>query len=104
MSATDEWLVAWKEEGKYLAGWELKADVKPPAGWSVWKMPKQIFAVVACKMPTYGEALKFVVQQFLPKEGYAVVGATHEFYPAEFRDFEKDTLYLYVTVKKKRHE
>jgi predicted transcriptional regulator YdeE len=103
MSATDEYLAAWKEEGKYLAGWELKADMKPPAGWSVWKLPEQTFAVVACTMATYGEAYRFVVQQFLPKEGYVQVGATHEFYPGEFRDIKKDAFCLYITVKKK-HE
>jgi predicted transcriptional regulator YdeE len=101
MSATDEYLAAWKEEGKYLAGWELKADMKSPMGWSVWIMPKQTFAVVACTMATYGEAYRFVVQQFLPKEGYVQAGATHEFYPKEFRDIKKDTFYLYITVKKR---
>lgn len=100
MSATDKFLAAWKEEGRYLAGWEMKADVKPPAGWSVWTMPKQTFAVVACTMATYGEAYRYVVQQFLPKEGYVQAGATHEFYPKEFRDIKKDGFYLYITVKK----
>jgi len=101
MSATDEYLAAWKEEGKYLAGWEMKADVKPPAGWNVWKVPTQTYAVVACTMATYGEAYKYVVQQSLPKEGYAQAGTTHEFYPKEFRDIKRDTFYLYITVKKK---
>jgi hypothetical protein len=54
-------------------------------------------------MATYGEAYKYVVQQFLPKESYMQAGATHEFYPREFRDVKKDTFCLYVTVKKK-HE
>jgi hypothetical protein len=49
-------------------------------------------------MGTYGEAYKFVVQQFLPKEGYTQVGAMHEFYPKEFKDIEKDTLYLYFPI------
>ncbi len=101
MSAIDEYLAAWKEEGKYLAGWELKVDMKPPVGWSVWKMPKQTFAVAACTMATYGEAYKFVVQQFLPKEGYMQSGATHEFYPREFQDIKKDTFHLYITARKK---
>ena len=100
MSAVDVFLAPWKSEGKYLAGWELKADVKPPVGWKVWKVPAQIYAVVACTMATYGEAYA-VVQQFLAKEGYVQSGAMHEFYPAEFRDTKKDAIYLYVTVKKK---
>ncbi len=100
MSATDEHLGAWKEQGKYLAGWELKDNVKPPAGWSVWKMPKQTFAVVACTMATYGEAYRFVIQQFLPTKGYVVAGAAHEFYPREFQDIKKDTFSIYIAVKK----
>ena len=100
MSATDEYLAAWKDEGKYLAGWEMKADMKSPAGWSIWRMPKQTYAVVACTMATYGEAYRHVVQQFLPKESYVQAGAVHEFYPKEFLDIEKDTLHLYITVKR----
>jgi predicted transcriptional regulator YdeE len=100
MSAVDEYLAPWKEEGKYLAGWELKVDVEPPVGWKVWKVPAQTYAAVACTMATYGEA-SALVQQSLPKEGYVQSGAMHEFYPAEFQDVAKDTFYLYVTVKKK---
>jgi hypothetical protein len=51
-------------------------------------------------MATYGEASKFIVQQFLPKQGYQQAGAMHEFYPKEFRDIGKDTLYLYFTIRK----
>jgi predicted transcriptional regulator YdeE len=100
MSATGEYLAAWKDEGKYLAGWEMKANKKPPAGWSIWKMPRQTYAVVPCTMATYGEAYRYVVQQFLPKEGYVQAGALHEFYPREFRDIEKDTFHLYIAVKR----
>ena len=101
MSATDEYLAGWKEEGKYLAGWEVKAGTKPPKGWTIWDVPKQTYAVIACTMATYGEAFMFVVQQFLPKEGYERAGAMHEFYPKEFRDAEKGTLYLWFPIKRK---
>jgi len=100
MSAVDEFLAPWEEDGKYLAGWELKVDMEPPAGWKVWKVPAQTFAVVACTMATYGEAY-VVAKQFLLKEGYVQAGAMHEFYPAEFQDVKKDAFYLYVTIKKK---
>lgn len=100
MSAISEFLSPWKEEGKYLAGWETNADAKPPAGWSVWKMPEQTFAVVDCTMATYGEAYRYVVSEFLPKEGYVRSGAVHEFYPKEFGDIKKDAFCLYVPVKK----
>lgn len=100
MSATDEYLAAWKDQGKYLAGWEMNGDARPPNGWSVWKMPEHTYVVVACTMATYGEAYKYILQQFLPREGYVRAGAVHEFYPKEFQDVEKDTLHLYITVKK----
>ena len=34
MSAIDEPLAPWKEEGKYLAGWEVPAETTPPASGS----------------------------------------------------------------------
>lgn len=100
MSATDEYLASWKKQGKYLAGWEIEHGTKPPEGWKTWDVPTQVYGVIACTMATYGEAFKFVVQQFLPKEGYEQVGATHEFYPKEFQGIEKGTLYLYIPIKK----
>lgn len=101
MSATDEFLAPWKKEGKCLAGLEVEHGAKPPEGWKTWDIPKQTYAVIACTMATYGEAFKFVVQQFLPMEGYEQAGAMHEFYPKEFQDPEKGTLYLYFPIKKK---
>ena len=101
MSATDEYLAPWKNEGKYLVGWEVNPGTKPPEGWTVWDVPEQTYAVIGCTMATYGEAYKFVIQQFLPKEDYGQSGAMHEFYPREFRDIEKDTLHLYFPIKKK---
>lgn len=78
----------------------MKCGTKPPKGCTVWDAPEQTYAVVACTMATYGEASKFIVQQFLPKQGYQQAGAMHEFYPKEFRDIGKDTLYLYFTIRK----
>ncbi|UCE44139.1 MAG: GyrI-like domain-containing protein [Candidatus Bathyarchaeota archaeon] len=100
MSATDEYLAPWKKEGKYLARREVEAGTKPPEGWTIWEVPEQTYAAIACTMITYGEATKLVVQQFLPKEGYEQAGAMHEFHPGAFQDIEKDTLYLYFTIKK----
>jgi len=101
MSATDEYLAPWKKEGKYLAGWELNPSARPPKGWAIWNVPEKIYAVIACTFATYGEAYQFVRQQFLPKENYEPAGAVHEFYPPEFKDVGKDTLYLYFPVGKK---
>jgi predicted transcriptional regulator YdeE len=101
MSATDEFLAPWKEEGKYLAGWEVEPGTEPPEGWTVWDVPEQTFAVVACTFATYGEAFRFGLNDFLPAEGYGLAGAVHEFYPEEYRDIERDSLYLYFPVRKR---
>jgi predicted transcriptional regulator YdeE len=101
MSATDKYLSGWKDKGKYLAGWEVEPNTQPPKGWTIWNIPEQMFTVIACTMATYGEAYNFIIQQFLPKEGYEQVGAMHEFYPKEFQNIEKDTLYLYIPIIKK---
>jgi len=101
MSAIDEPFGRWKEEGKYLAGWEVSLETQAPAGWTVWRVPETVFATIACTMRTYGDAWKYFHDQFLPNEGYEQAGAVHEFYPAEFEDPEKDTFYLYFTVRKR---
>jgi hypothetical protein len=100
MSAVDEYLAPWKKEGKYLAGWEVEPSIKPPEGWHIWEVPEHTYAVVACTMVTYGEAFKFFLQLFLPKEGYEQAGAVHEFYPKEFRDTRNGTLYCTSPSKK----
>jgi len=103
MSATDEYLAPWKERGKgrYLAGWEVKPGIKPPKGWKTWDVPEQKFVAIACKVSTYGDAMKHFYEKFSPKEGYELAGAIHEHYPEGFQDVEKDALYLYFPVKKK---
>lgn len=101
LSATDEYLGVWKKEGRYLAGWEVEPDTKAPEGWTVWDVPEQMYAVVACTWATYLEAFQFVLQQFLPREGYEQVGELREFYPEEFHDIERNTIYLYFPVKEK---
>ena len=99
MSAIDEPFARWKEEGKYLAGWEVKPDSQPPEGWTMWRVPETTFATIGCTVETYGDAWQYVHDHFLKNEGYEQAGAAHEFYPAEFQDLG-DTFYLYFTVKK----
>ncbi|MFX1361962.1 MAG: GyrI-like domain-containing protein [Promethearchaeota archaeon] len=101
MSAIDKYLAPWKGKGKYLAGWEVKPGTKPPKGWKTWDVPEQRFVAIACTISTYGDAMKYFYQEFSPKEGFEQSGAIHEYYPEGFQDAEKDTLYLYIPVKKK---
>lgn len=57
MSGTDEHLAPWKEKGKYLAGWGVKPDTKPPKGWKTWDVPEQKFVAIGCKVSTYRDAM-----------------------------------------------
>ena len=101
MSAIDEPFGRWKEEGKYLAGWEVRLETQAPEGWTMWQVPQTTFATAACTMRTYGDAWQYFHDQFLQNEDYDQGGAVHEFYPPEFQDPEKDTFYLYFTIKRR---
>jgi predicted transcriptional regulator YdeE len=103
MSAIDEPFGRWKEEGKYLAGWEVRLETQAPEGWTKWEVPETTFATIACTMRTYGEVWQHFHDQFLPKhEEYEQGGAVHEFFPSDFQDPEKDTFYLYFTLKRSK--
>jgi predicted transcriptional regulator YdeE len=101
MSAIDEPFGRWKERGKYLAGWEVRLETQAPQGWTMWEVPETTFATIACTTRTYGDAWRYFRDQFLPGEDYEAGGAVHEFYPTEFEDPEKDTFYLYFTLKRR---
>jgi predicted transcriptional regulator YdeE len=58
MNAIDEYLAPWKNEGKYLAGWEVKKVLKAPKGWTLWSIPKQTYAVIPCTIEAYNDAYK----------------------------------------------
>lgn len=73
----------WDAEGKYLAGCEAVDDAAAPDGWTLWRVPAQTYAVVSCTLETYGEALNYILNQYLPEKGYELIGAIHEYYPAE---------------------
>ena len=101
MSAIDEPFARWKEQGKYLAGWEVSPEAEAPEGWTLWKVPETTFATIACSMSTQAEAWEYL-DRFLKNEGYEQAGATHELYPPEFEDPAEDRFYLYVAIKKCR--
>ena len=102
MSAIDKPFGHWKEEGTYLAGWEVDLRTQAPRGWSLWVVPESTFATTACTAATYGDARAYIHNQFLRSEDYEPAGAVHEFYPADFHYPEKDTFYLYFTIREKK--
>lgn len=101
MSAVDKPYARWGSEGKYLAGYEVGWNTEAPKGWTLWKVPDTTFVAVACTMATYGEAWQYFHKEFAEHPEYEQAGAVHEYYPVDFRDPDKDTLYLYFTVRRK---
>jgi predicted transcriptional regulator YdeE len=101
MSAIDEPFARWKEEGKYLAGWEVRPETQVPTGWRMWNVPETAFATIACTARTYADAWEFFHSQFLQNGDYTPAGAVHEYYPPEFSDPEEDAFCLYFTVRRK---
>ncbi len=89
------------EEFDYLAGIEVEPGTEAPEGFTIWDIPNQTYAVIACTIPTIGEVYQFFYQEWLPKEGYQRAdGPEFEFYPENFENKETDTIYLYLPIKK----
>lgn len=97
MSDTDEQFKRWGVEGKYLAGCEAKDDIITPSGWTQWRVPAQTYVVVACTQETYGEAFNHILNEYMPEKGYEVIGAIHEYYPA---DAVQGALQLYFPISR----
>ena len=72
----------WDENGGlYLAGCEVRPDASAPEGWTKWDIPGFKYAVVEYTEGTYSAVFNKMLTDYLPKEGFALVGAVHEFYP-----------------------
>lgn len=97
MSDISEQFKRWGTEGKYLAGCEAKDDSVAPMGWTLWRVPAQTYVMISCTQETYGEAFNYILNEYLPEKGFEVIGAAHEYYPA---DAEKGTLQLYFPIAK----
>ena len=97
MSDADEQFKRWGTEGKYLAGCEAKDDAIAPVNWALWRKPSQTYVVVTCTQESYGQVFNYILNEYLPDQGYEVIGAIHEYYP---QDTEKGKLYLYFPIEK----
>ncbi len=80
MSDIDEFFMPWNWQGKYLAGCEVKENSIPPAGWTKWTIPAFKYVLVKCKRNEYQEAFNYILNSYLVKQKYNLVGATQEFY------------------------
>lgn len=97
MSDVSEQFKRWDIAGRYLAGCEVKDDVTAPLGWTMWKVPDQTYVVTSCTKETYGEALNYIQNEYIPQNGYSVIGAIHEYYHS---DSEKGIMQLYFPIDK----
>lgn len=73
----------WGVEGRYLAGCEVGDSAEVPDDWTKWSVPAQTYVVVSCTFDNYGEAFNYVLNMYLPDNGYELIGAVHEYYPQE---------------------
>lgn len=84
MSDDKHWLEPWQEQGKYLAGIELAADIQAPEGWQRWEMPAMEYLVVKTDAPNLDSMTQKMFEKILPREGYNLVGAIQEHYLPDF--------------------
>lgn len=82
MSDIDEEFKPWNDQGKYLAGCEIAAEVIPPDGWSIWTIPSFKYVVAECTQAEYGGTFSHIIKEYLPENNYTLVGAVHEFTPS----------------------
>lgn len=81
MDDMDRTFHPWRDGvGRYLAGCEAPLDAPTPEGWSRWVLPACRYAVLPCTMRTYGEAMRKVLREYFPQNGFLLVGPIQESY------------------------
>jgi predicted transcriptional regulator YdeE len=98
MSDANEKFERWEEEGKYLAGCEVRDDAIAPNGWTKWVIPAFKYAVVKCTQDSYQEKFHNMITDYLPRHNHKIVGAVQEFYNP--KDNNNGDLYLYFPIEK----
>lgn len=88
----------WTDQGKYLAGCEALDDSIAPAGWTKWNIPSYKYAVIECNQDTYQEKFNYMLKEYIPGNGYSIVGAVHEYYKPYVTD---GGLYLYFPIERR---
>jgi Uncharacterized protein conserved in bacteria len=97
MSDINDNFERWKDQGKYLAGYEVMDDAVPPANWIKWTIPAYKYAVAKCTQGTYNYVFSYMIKEYIPSNQYDIVGAVHEFYDPKGT---KGELYLYFPIEK----
>lgn len=97
MSDINEKFERWQEQGKYLAGCEVKDNAAAPQNWTKWVVPTYKYAVIKCSQDTYRDAFSYMLNDYLPQNGFKNVWAVHEYYDPKDTNGE---LYLYFPIEK----
>ncbi|WP_020616363.1 GyrI-like domain-containing protein [Paenibacillus daejeonensis] len=97
MSDIAERFDRWTNQGKYLAGCEALDHCVAPPGWARWIIPSYKYAVIPCNQDTYQRQFNYMINEYLPSNGYSIVGAVHEHYKSNETN---GNLYLYFPIHK----
>ncbi len=98
MSDSETFLAPWKEQGRYLAGWQVPRETEPFSDWKVWTLPASAWLRIQLRLDQYDEAFSFMTQEFFPNNPWVANGACHEFYPNDFCNPKTDLLYCCVPI------
>jgi DNA-binding transcriptional MerR regulator len=88
----------------YLAGAEIGADGRVPAGLEAWTVPPGLYAAFACTLGTLQDAYAYVWQTWLPNStAYASRPAPDfELYPATFEpNGGNQDMFIYIPIQAK---
>lgn len=87
MNDIDETFSPWGEIGKYMAGVEVKENSIPPDGWTKWKIKGGKFIKVKCNIENYSKVFTDIVENYVPKNRYTIIGNVMEYYIPNSKDF-----------------
>jgi len=100
MSSSTEFLAPWDgNEGRYLAGWELKGDQPDVPGWNTWELPAMTLATIKCNMGDYWLALTQLITRIQEHPKLRQAGATHQCYPPHFTGSPDEKIQLMMMVE-----
>ena len=94
MNDIDETFAPWSDMGKYMAGVEVKEGSLPPDGWIKWHINGGTFLKVKCNTSNYNEIFKKVINDYIPKHNYNIIGNVMEYYIPNSKDF-----YLFFRIE-----
>lgn len=97
MSDIDNTYNKWDKEGKYLVGIEAESHMEVPVGWIKWQIPSFEYIVVVSTDDTYGDTMKEILKEYMPKHKYSLVGAIQEYYSPKLNEGE---MYLYFPIRR----